>query len=126
MLESSLMYHRAVAALGLLAMVFFAWLLSSRRRRFPFRVVIGGLATQIMVALLILKTERGHRLFQNLGDGIRTAGAMSGVSNGLACDQKHREQQKQSIHVDTIGIRKAAQSKLNSLWTSTDYGKDSS
>ena len=31
-----------------------------------------GLATQLIVAIVILKTERGHRLFQDLGDGFNT------------------------------------------------------
>lgn len=72
MSESALLYHRAVAALGLLVMVFCAWLMSSHRRKFPWRVVLGGLATQLIVAIVILKTKSGHRLFQNLGDGFNT------------------------------------------------------
>ena len=55
MSETALLYHRAVAALGLLVMVFLAWLMSSHRRNFPWRVVVGGLATQLIVAIVISK-----------------------------------------------------------------------
>ena len=35
---------------------FLAWLLSSHKRRFPLKVVIGGLVLQFTLALLVLKT----------------------------------------------------------------------
>ncbi len=61
------MNHRLTAGMGLLTMVFFAWLLSSRRRLFPWRVVIGGLLCQLVLVGLILGTSAGRDLFENLG-----------------------------------------------------------
>ena len=41
---------RLVSLLGLLVMVALAWLMSSNKRRFPWRVVFGGLALQFALA----------------------------------------------------------------------------
>ena len=52
---------------GLLGLAFFiglAWLMSSDRRRFPVRVVFGGLALQLGLAWFCLKTEVGLAFFQ--------------------------------------------------------------
>ena len=49
-------------------MVFFAWLMSSHKKKVNPRIVIGGLALQIIFALLILKTDPGRLAFQWLGD----------------------------------------------------------
>lgn len=62
-------FHRLVASFGLLAMIFLAWLMSSHRSRFPWRVVIGGLLLQLSLVGLILRTEHGRAFFQRLGDG---------------------------------------------------------
>lgn len=69
MSPSDVMFHRIVAGGGLLLMIVLAWLLSTHRTRFPWRVVIGGLLLQLMLVALILKTEVGHQLFQTLGKG---------------------------------------------------------
>jgi CNT family concentrative nucleoside transporter len=66
------LFHRIVAGFGLLAMIGFAWLLSSHRKRFPWRVVIGGLLIQIVLVLVILGSEHGRAVFQSLGDGFTT------------------------------------------------------
>ncbi|MCP4512857.1 MAG: NupC/NupG family nucleoside CNT transporter, partial [Fuerstiella sp.] len=44
--SESVLFHRVVAGLGLFVMIGLAWLMSSHRRRFPWRVVVGGLLTQ--------------------------------------------------------------------------------
>mgnify|MGYP006211558413 CR=1 FL=1 len=52
---------------GLLGLAFFvglAWLMSSDRRRFPARVVFGGLALQLGLAWFCLKTKVGLAFFQ--------------------------------------------------------------
>ncbi len=54
---------RLVSGLGLLAMVGLAWAASTNRRRFPTRVVLVGLGAQLALALLLLKTGPGQRLF---------------------------------------------------------------
>ncbi|MCA9065933.1 MAG: hypothetical protein KDA96_22850 [Planctomycetaceae bacterium] len=63
---------RLTSAAGLLVMILLAWLLSSNRRRFPVRVVVGGVTLQLTVAGLILKTETGRRLFTAIGNFFTT------------------------------------------------------
>jgi CNT family concentrative nucleoside transporter len=53
-----------ISALGLLAMLACAWLLSNNRKRFPWRTVIWGMILQFVFAIFILKTPIGLRLFQ--------------------------------------------------------------
>jgi concentrative nucleoside transporter, CNT family len=61
---------RVVSALGLVAMVGLAWLLSLDRRRFPARVVALGIALQLGLALLLLKTEPGRALFVGINAAV--------------------------------------------------------
>ena len=58
------MQLRLISALGLVAMLGFAWLLSNNRRLFPWRSVIWGMVLQFVFALFILKTPIGMQLFQ--------------------------------------------------------------
>jgi CNT family concentrative nucleoside transporter len=53
-----------ISALGLVAMLACAWLLSNNRKRFPWRTVIWGMVLQFAFAIFILKTPIGLRLFQ--------------------------------------------------------------
>ncbi|HBJ36904.1 MAG TPA: NupC/NupG family nucleoside CNT transporter [Planctomycetaceae bacterium] len=56
---------------GLVAFIALAWLVSECRRMFPWRVVIGGLALQFALALFVLKTMLGSRLFSGIGYGFK-------------------------------------------------------
>ena len=56
--------ERLICVLGLVVFICIAWLISSDRRRFPIRIVIGGLALQILLAFLVLGTSWGQRFFQ--------------------------------------------------------------
>jgi concentrative nucleoside transporter, CNT family len=58
------MQLRLISALGLLVLLGCAWLLSNKRKQFPWRTVIWGMALQFVFALFILKTPIGLRLFQ--------------------------------------------------------------
>jgi len=69
MTEDALLFHRIVAGCGLLVMVAFAWLLSSHKRLFPWRIVAGGLIMQLVLVFAVLKTDTGLEIFQSLGDG---------------------------------------------------------
>lgn len=69
MTSSDVMFHQIVAGGGLLLMIVLAWLLSTHRRQFPWRIVLGGLLLQLLLVALILKTETGRQLFQTLGSG---------------------------------------------------------
>lgn len=54
------------ALLGLVFFCFVAWCFSSNKKRFPWRVVLVGLALQFALAQLILGTSFGRRLFEGL------------------------------------------------------------
>jgi concentrative nucleoside transporter, CNT family len=61
--------ERYTGLLGLIVMMFVAWLMSSNRKVFPWRVVIGGLVLQITFALITLKVPGGDFAFRKIGDG---------------------------------------------------------
>ena len=60
--------ERLIPVLGLCVMVGIAWSLSSDRRRFPVRVVVGGLLMQFILAVLVLRSEIGQSIFQSIGN----------------------------------------------------------
>jgi CNT family concentrative nucleoside transporter len=53
---------RFISLLGLLSFIGVAWLLSTDRRRFPARIVVGGLVLQLGIAFFTLRTGTGHDL----------------------------------------------------------------
>jgi CNT family concentrative nucleoside transporter len=57
-------------ALGLLGMLFIAWLISENRWHIPLRVVVAGVSLQIGLALLFLKLPPATRVFLILNDGV--------------------------------------------------------
>ncbi|MEM6655856.1 MAG: Na+ dependent nucleoside transporter N-terminal domain-containing protein, partial [Planctomycetota bacterium] len=59
--------ERLVSFAGLFVMIGLAWLMSSHKTRFPWRVVVGGLLLQFVFALLILRAPGGRALFDALG-----------------------------------------------------------
>ena len=61
--------HRLVSLFGIVVFIGIAWLLSSGKRRFPWRVVIGGLMLQFGFAALILLTSPGRAFFDGV-DGV--------------------------------------------------------
>src|SRR3954453_8892879 len=58
------MQLRLISALGLVALLAGAWLLSKKQKQFPCGTVIWGMVLQFVFALFILKTPIGLRLFQ--------------------------------------------------------------
>lgn len=48
---------------GVAVMCGIAWLLSSNKRRFPLKTVVGGFALQVLLAFLVLRTESGRAFF---------------------------------------------------------------
>ncbi len=58
-----------ICLLGICAFTFIAWLISEDRRRFPWRVVIGGTALQFLLAIFVLRTKTGRWLFEMIGTG---------------------------------------------------------
>lgn len=63
------MQAKFICCLGLFAFIVMAWLISSDRRRFPFRIVIGGLMLQFVLAYAVLRTTLGKLLFDKIGEG---------------------------------------------------------
>lgn len=51
---------RLISLLGLVCFIAVAWLLSSNRKRFPLRTVVGALALQIAIAVFVLRTSVGQ------------------------------------------------------------------
>jgi CNT family concentrative nucleoside transporter len=58
--------ERAVSALGLIAMIAIAWLFSTHRRQFPWRIVGWGVAIQLGLGVLLLKTRAGAPFFKGM------------------------------------------------------------
>ena len=59
--------ERLVSFGGLFVMIFLAWLMSSHKGRFPWRIVIWGVALQFVLAALILNTYPGQVAFREIG-----------------------------------------------------------
>ena len=59
--------ERGISLLGMLVMLGLAWLMSSRRGDVRLRIVVAGLLLQFGLAVLILKTPPGERLFAGMG-----------------------------------------------------------
>ncbi len=53
--------------LGIAVLLLLAWLMSSNRRKFPWKIVIGGMALQWALALCVLKTDAGRAFFDSIG-----------------------------------------------------------
>lgn len=68
--------------IGLAALIGLAWLLSSDKRRFPWRLVIVGVVMQWVLAWLVLRTETGQAFFDLLGQFVTLIleGADAGAS----------------------------------------------
>ncbi|MCH7720592.1 MAG: NupC/NupG family nucleoside CNT transporter [Planctomycetes bacterium] len=68
--------------LGIVVLVGVAWLLSSNRRRFPWKLVVVGLALQWALAWLVLGTETGRAIFDVIA-GVVTV-VLRGADQGAA------------------------------------------
>lgn len=60
--------ERVISFFGLFVMILLAWLMSSHKRKFPWRIVIAGVGLQFGLALLTLKTAPGLWFFSVIGD----------------------------------------------------------
>lgn len=63
------MQARFICVFGLIVFIALAWLISTDRRRFPIRIVLGGLLLQLLLAFAVLRTSPGRWLFERIGDG---------------------------------------------------------
>jgi len=62
---------RAVSCLGLVVMIAIAWAASVDRRRIPWRTIASGLALQLALAVLLLKTPIGSLFFDAMNAIVR-------------------------------------------------------
>lgn len=64
------MMLRLLSFVGIFAFIVIAWGLSTDRKRFPWRVVIGGLLLQLSLAIFMLKTSVGQWIFQQVNQAV--------------------------------------------------------
>jgi CNT family concentrative nucleoside transporter len=62
---------RIVSFLGLFGLVGLAWLMSSDRRRFPVRIVMWGIALQLVFGLVVLSPAAQEFFFAGIDSGVR-------------------------------------------------------
>ncbi|MCH2409298.1 NupC/NupG family nucleoside CNT transporter [Myxococcota bacterium] len=55
--------ERLIPIFGLFAMICIAWIVSERRRAFPWRVVLWGISLKVLFGSLLLRTELGQLVF---------------------------------------------------------------
>jgi nucleoside permease NupC len=58
---------KLISLFGWLTMIAAAWAISYNRKKFPWRTVIWGIGLQFVLALLILKTPWGGKVFEFAG-----------------------------------------------------------
>jgi CNT family concentrative nucleoside transporter len=68
--------------LGIVVLIGLAWLLSSDRRRFPWKLVLGGLLLQWLLAWIVLRTQTGEAIFDGVGRVVTTI--LYGADQGAA------------------------------------------
>lgn len=60
--------ERVISFFGLFVMIFLGWLMSSHKRKFPWRIVIAGMVLQFVLAVVTLRTTPGLWFFRMVGD----------------------------------------------------------
>ena len=61
---------RFISLLGLVTFIGLAWVFSLDRKRFPWPTVLTGVGLQFFLALIILKTQLGQRVFSAAGNAV--------------------------------------------------------
>jgi hypothetical protein len=69
-MDASSPLQRVRSAFGVVMLLALAWLMSVDRGRIPWRLVIWGVALQVVFALAILKTPMGAEIFGWLNEGV--------------------------------------------------------
>ncbi|KAI8181578.1 Solute carrier family 28 member 3 [Colletotrichum sp. SAR 10_75] len=70
--------NRAVSIFGLIVILFCFWATSANRKRVNWRPVIGGMLSQYIIALFVLRTGVGYDIFKFIAD---RAGDLLGFAN---------------------------------------------
>ncbi|EMI45796.1 NupC/NupG family nucleoside CNT transporter [Rhodopirellula sp. SWK7] len=74
---------RVTCLFGIAAFIAIAWAVSTDRKRFPIRIVGGGLLLQLVLAYLILQTTPGEWLFRKIGLGFESVMSNVDVGSGF-------------------------------------------
>ncbi|KAF4448326.1 CNT family concentrative nucleoside transporter [Fusarium austroafricanum] len=74
--------NRAVSVFGLIVFLFVLWLTSKDRKRINWRTVIGGMLTQYVIGLFVLRTSVGYDIFRFIAD--RAADLLGFAKAGVA------------------------------------------
>ncbi len=83
--------HQYVAVFGYIVMIFLAWLMSSHKRRFPWRVVIGGTLLQVIFASFTINTKVGRQFFEKAGACFNTLMDFVDVGNETVFGESFRD-----------------------------------
>lgn len=83
--------HQYIAAGGYFVMIFLAWLMSSRKLCFPWRVVFGGTLLQLMFAWFTIKTTAGRLIFEKAGTCFNMLMNFVDVGNAAVFGDNFRE-----------------------------------
>ena len=83
--------HQYIAAAGYFVMIFLAWLMSSHKLRFPWRVVFGGTLLQLTFAWFTIKTTAGRLFFEKAGVCFNTLMDFVDVGNAAVFGDNFRE-----------------------------------
>jgi concentrative nucleoside transporter, CNT family len=59
--------NKLITISGIILILFFLWLLSEGRKKFPWRVVLWGLSIQLSITILVLYNPNGAKAFQWIG-----------------------------------------------------------
>lgn len=62
---------KLLSLLGMAAIIGLAWLLSTNRKKFPWRIVLTGVLLQFAIGVLILKTTPGRALFDKAQTAVK-------------------------------------------------------
>lgn len=74
--------NRAISLVGLLVIIFAFWLTSRHRSSVNWRTVIGGMLSQYIIGLFVLRTSVGYNIFKWLAD--RAGNLLGFATDGVA------------------------------------------
>ena len=66
---------RLLSGVGLIVLMALAWLLSSNRRKVPWRLMAWGVGLQLVFALILLRSGKAQATLQNRGEPRKVAAA---------------------------------------------------
>ncbi|OYP32271.1 NupC/NupG family nucleoside CNT transporter [Rhodopirellula sp. MGV] len=89
--------ERFICLLGIVAFIGLAWLVSSDRKRFPVRVVVGGLLLQFVLAFLVLRTDSGRSFFAWIGEAFTLVMGSVNAGSGFLFSSHLSESFSESI-----------------------------